>query len=191
MQNDAVERRWVETADIGLPALHSLHPLLKKKVDEKLGAQAKRAKAAVTIRTKGALLEEEAGRIRNNAAHEAAKLDINTARLPNYAANFRSAREKFCSSRPLLVALVPPLQPSLTPPPLPPTSSAPPLLRLLSPGLDPPIRRFRICFALRSADGVSWRLARTNIYNNKLCNATEHTLLPGPTPGISEMEHPP
>ncbi|KAA8904236.1 hypothetical protein FN846DRAFT_984827 [Sphaerosporella brunnea] len=40
------EKLGVETAEIGLPALHSLHLLLKKKVDEKLGARAKSAKAA-------------------------------------------------------------------------------------------------------------------------------------------------
>ncbi|KAA8902852.1 hypothetical protein FN846DRAFT_986298 [Sphaerosporella brunnea] len=40
------EKLRVETAEIGLPALHSLDILLKKKVDEKLGARAKSAKAA-------------------------------------------------------------------------------------------------------------------------------------------------
>ncbi|KAA8899220.1 hypothetical protein FN846DRAFT_909715 [Sphaerosporella brunnea] len=100
------EKLGVETAEIGLPALHSLHLLLKR-VDEKVGARPKRSNAAakklaadekiavpemrtevkasaahtrldttdqkkmiVELRTKGALLEEEAGRRRRETAKQ-------------------------------------------------------------------------------------------------------------------------
>ncbi|KAA8914758.1 hypothetical protein FN846DRAFT_885759 [Sphaerosporella brunnea] len=86
----------VETPDIGLPALYSLHLLLKKKVDEKLGAQVKRSKvaakklaaervlaaantcvdaadqemAAAEIRTEGVTLEVAAGQTRADSADQ-------------------------------------------------------------------------------------------------------------------------
>ncbi|KAA8908052.1 hypothetical protein FN846DRAFT_889646 [Sphaerosporella brunnea] len=89
------DKLGVETADIGLPALHSLHLLLKKKVDEKLGAHAKWVKAAAKglaaerlaaantrvdtaeqeldaadIRTEGATLEDSNGQTHADPAHE-------------------------------------------------------------------------------------------------------------------------
>ncbi|KAA8908014.1 hypothetical protein FN846DRAFT_889671 [Sphaerosporella brunnea] len=83
-------RLGVDTAQIGVPALHSLHLLLEKKVDEKLGARAKRARPdakdmaadrtrtdaadeerlLIKLRTKGALLEGVAGQRRCHAVKE-------------------------------------------------------------------------------------------------------------------------
>ncbi|KAA8908060.1 hypothetical protein FN846DRAFT_889653 [Sphaerosporella brunnea] len=40
------EKSGVDTSDLQLPPLHSLHLIVKKEMDEKLGAQEKRAKAA-------------------------------------------------------------------------------------------------------------------------------------------------
>ncbi|KAA8906160.1 hypothetical protein FN846DRAFT_890258 [Sphaerosporella brunnea] len=83
-------RMGVETADIELPALHALHLLLKKKVDEKLRAQAKRVITAtkklaadeervlIELRTKGALHEEE--------ARDAAKEELELIALKEQAA---------------------------------------------------------------------------------------------------------
>ncbi|KAA8899215.1 hypothetical protein FN846DRAFT_909708 [Sphaerosporella brunnea] len=80
------DRLGVDTVEIGVPALHSLHVLLKKKVDEKLGARAKRAKAASKklaadqkmaapdIRTEGATLEAAAGQTRSDAADQERQL---------------------------------------------------------------------------------------------------------------------
>ncbi|KAA8896567.1 hypothetical protein FN846DRAFT_893252 [Sphaerosporella brunnea] len=106
------EKLGVETADIGLPALHSLHLLIKKKVDEKLGAQAKRAKAAAN--TLAAEREMAAADIRTEGAqHRAGEVPIGERELP-----VRAGRCWRLYSASQNVAFTPPLPPPTSPPPL-------------------------------------------------------------------------